>query len=197
MSKQGHNSGVSGERLRSFVERIERIEEDIRAAQEDRKEIYSEAKGVGFDTKIICMIVRDRKMSQEQRDEIEALLDLYKAALGMLDGTPLGRSAIDRLQKMQKPSEEESEGEKEQQEQAPQPPTEEEIEKARHEGRSAADRGLPVTRNPYPAHDPRRAAYDEGWCQMAGSDGMEIPDAWKPTKKAKKSDEESKGNGAE
>ena len=75
--------GVAGDRLKSFVERIERLEEEKRALAEDIKEIYSEAKGVGFDVKIIRQIVRIRKMDEDDRDEQEALLDTYMRALGM------------------------------------------------------------------------------------------------------------------
>lgn len=82
----GHNSGeFSQERLRSFIKRIEKLEEDKAAVGEDLKEVYSEAKGVGFDTKIIRQIIRLRKMEVEQRRENEELLELYKAAIGMAE----------------------------------------------------------------------------------------------------------------
>lgn len=196
MSKKGHNSGVSGERLKSFIERIERLEEDKRAVSEDIAQVYSEAKGVGFDTKIIRLIVKERRLTIEQRYENEALLDIYKAAIGMLDGTPLGQSAIERLQKKKPPKEDSQtdleeaiEEDQPEDQNRPRAPSAEDIEKARAEGRSAASAGLPVTRNPYPAHNPCRAAWDEGWCHDAGSDGMDIPDAWRASKKPKKGDE--------
>lgn len=75
--------GVAGERLRSFVERIERLEEEKAALMEDIKEVYAEAKGVGFDTKTIRKVVSLRKMDSEKRRESEDLLDLYKTAIGM------------------------------------------------------------------------------------------------------------------
>ena len=75
--------GVSGERLRSFIQRIEKLEEDKAAVGEDLKEVYAEAKGVGFDTKIIRQIVRLRKVELEKRRENDELLELYKAAIGM------------------------------------------------------------------------------------------------------------------
>ena len=78
-----NSSGISGERLRSFIQRIEKLEEDKAAVGEDLKEVYAEAKGVGFDTKIIRQIVRLRKIEVEKRRESEELLDLYKAAIGM------------------------------------------------------------------------------------------------------------------
>ena len=69
--------------MRSFIQRIEKLEEDKAAVGEDLKEVYAEAKGVGFDTKIIRQIVRLRKVEVEKRRENDELLDLYKAAIGM------------------------------------------------------------------------------------------------------------------
>ena len=73
--------GVAADRLRSFIERIERLEEEKAAMAADIKEIYSEAKGTGFDIKVIRMIVRLRKMDTSARQEQEQILDLYKRAL--------------------------------------------------------------------------------------------------------------------
>lgn len=75
--------GVAGERLKSFVERIERLEEEKTALMEDIKEVYAELKGVGFDAKTVRKVVSLRKMEQEKRREAEELLDLYKSAIGM------------------------------------------------------------------------------------------------------------------
>jgi len=75
--------GIAGERLKSFIERIERLEEEKRALAEDIKEVYSEAKGVGFDVKTMRALIRIRKMDEEDRDEQEALLDTYMRAMGM------------------------------------------------------------------------------------------------------------------
>ncbi len=75
--------GVAGERLRSFIERIERLEEEKAALMEDIKETYAEAKGTGFDVKTIRKIISLRKMDNEKRRESEELLDLYKSAIGM------------------------------------------------------------------------------------------------------------------
>ena len=74
---------VAAERLRSFIERIERLEEEKAALTADVREVYSEAKGVGFDTKVMRQIIRLRKMDSQDRQEQEAILDLYKNALGM------------------------------------------------------------------------------------------------------------------
>ncbi|MGH6878199.1 MAG: DUF2312 domain-containing protein [Rhizomicrobium sp.] len=71
------------EQLKSLVERIERLEEEKSALTEDIREVYSEAKGNGFDTKIVRQVVRLRKLDRADRQEQEAILDLYLAALGM------------------------------------------------------------------------------------------------------------------
>ena len=75
--------GIAAERLRSYIERIERLEEEKAALAADIQEIYSEAKGNGFDAKTMRHIVRLRKMDQNERNEQEALLDLYRHALGI------------------------------------------------------------------------------------------------------------------
>jgi uncharacterized protein (UPF0335 family) len=76
--------GVAGQRLKSFIERIERLEEEKKALAEDIKEVYAEAKGVGFDAKTIRKLISLRKMEPEKRNEEEELLDLYKSAIGMI-----------------------------------------------------------------------------------------------------------------
>jgi uncharacterized protein (UPF0335 family) len=72
---------VAGDQLRTIVERIERIEEEIRELTEGKKEIYLEAKGNGFDVKILREVIRVRKQDQKERDEQESLLDLYLQAI--------------------------------------------------------------------------------------------------------------------
>ncbi len=76
--------GVAGERLKSFIERVERLEEEKRALAADIKEVYSEAKGAGFDIKTMREIIKIRPMDEDDLDEREALLDTYMRALGML-----------------------------------------------------------------------------------------------------------------
>ena len=76
-------SGVAGDQLKSYIERIERLEEEKAALMEDIREVYSEAKGNGFDVKIMRQIVRLRKLDTNDRSEQEAILEVYKAALGM------------------------------------------------------------------------------------------------------------------
>lgn len=72
---------VTGERIRTIVERIEHIEEEIKALNEGKKEIFAEAKGEGYDVKVIKEIIRLRKQDKDERDEHETLLDLYMRAM--------------------------------------------------------------------------------------------------------------------
>ncbi len=83
-TKAGDVAGIAGAQLKQYIERIERLAEEIKALQEDQKEVYAEAKGNGFDTKIMRQIIRIRKMDKDDLDEQETLLDIYKRALGML-----------------------------------------------------------------------------------------------------------------
>ena len=87
--------GIAGERLRSLIERIERLEEEKRTLSADIKEVYAEAKGTGFDTKIMRQIIRIRKMDKDDLDEQETLLDIYKRALGMLPEAGSASAAAD------------------------------------------------------------------------------------------------------
>jgi uncharacterized protein (UPF0335 family) len=76
-------SGFAKDRLKSFIERVERLEEEKAALAADIREVYSEAKGEGFDTKIMRQVVRLRKLDTAERQEHDAILDLYLSALGM------------------------------------------------------------------------------------------------------------------
>ena len=75
--------GIARERLKSFIERIENLEEEKSALTADIREIYSEAKGIGLDIKTLRQIVRLRKLDRSDRQQQEELLDLYKNVLGM------------------------------------------------------------------------------------------------------------------
>ena len=81
MSEVGHNA--TDDRLRLLIERIERLEEEKAGIADDIKDVYLEAKAVGYDAKIMRQIVRLRKMKPDDRAEMETILDLYKSALGM------------------------------------------------------------------------------------------------------------------
>lgn len=74
---------VSNEQLRLFMERIERLEEEKKGVADDIRDVYAEAKSQGYDTKIMRQIFKLRKMEPHDRAEMEALLDVYKSALGL------------------------------------------------------------------------------------------------------------------
>ncbi|TNE30473.1 MAG: DUF2312 domain-containing protein [Alphaproteobacteria bacterium] len=78
-------AGIAGERLKSFIERIERLEEEKKALSEDIREVYAEAKAVGFEPKIMRKMISLRKMELEKRREENELLELYMAAVGMAE----------------------------------------------------------------------------------------------------------------
>ena len=75
--------GIAGEQLRAFIERIERLEEEKKDVQEQIKEVFSEAKGAGFDVRIMRQLLRLRKLRDVDRSEQEELLEIYKTAIGM------------------------------------------------------------------------------------------------------------------
>lgn len=87
---------VAGDQLRAFIERLERLNEEAAGIAGDIKDIYSEAKSAGFCAKTIRKIVALRKKDYAERQEEEALLELYLKALGELADTPLGRAAVSR-----------------------------------------------------------------------------------------------------
>ena len=77
------SDNVSAEQLRLFIERIERLEEEKKSMADDIKDVYAEAKSTGFDAKTMRTVIRLRKMEKHHRDEADALLETYRAALGM------------------------------------------------------------------------------------------------------------------
>ena len=82
------SSGFAPDRLRSFIKRIERLEQEKQDLAADIREVYSEAKGAGFDPKIMRQVVRLRKLNDNDRRELEMVLDTYMHALGM-SATPV------------------------------------------------------------------------------------------------------------
>lgn len=171
------------ERLLGYVEAIETLEARKREIAQDIAAKVKAARGDGFDPVIIRAMIRERRMTAIEREEHRALLDIYRAALGMLADTPLGEAARRRLAgdpPKTTPGDDAPDAPL-----SPSPPTPEDVMKARAEGAGAAKAGRAVTTNPHPAGDPRRAAWDEGWCAAAGSDGMEIPPAWRRSRPAK------------
>jgi uncharacterized protein (UPF0335 family) len=96
MSEIGHN-GVAADELRQFIERIERLSEEKAGIASDIKDVFAELKGRGFDAKAVREIVKLRKQDHAERQEQEAILELYMGALGMLADTPLGQAAIRKI----------------------------------------------------------------------------------------------------
>ena len=84
--------GIAGERIRSFIERVEQIEEELKALNEGKKEVFAEAKGEGFDVKVLKEILKLRKQDKDERDEQESLLDLYMQAMEQSE-EPLKKAA--------------------------------------------------------------------------------------------------------
>lgn len=80
--------GVARDQLRAFIERIERLEEEKKTIADDIKDVYAEAKGTGFDTKILKKVIALRKKDEQERMEEDAILETYLAALGMIEGPP-------------------------------------------------------------------------------------------------------------
>jgi uncharacterized protein (UPF0335 family) len=76
-------AAVSNDQLRLFMERIERLDEEKKGIADDIRDVFSEAKSQGYDTKIMRQILKLRKMEPHDRQEMEALLDVYKSALGL------------------------------------------------------------------------------------------------------------------
>ena len=85
--------GIPGNRIRSFVERIEQIENEIKELTEAKKEVFSEAKGEGFDVKILKEIIKLRKQDKDERDEHETLLDVYMQAMDEAGPAPVAEAA--------------------------------------------------------------------------------------------------------
>ncbi|WP_245261905.1 DUF2312 domain-containing protein [Ancylobacter sp. FA202] len=87
-------AGFAKEQLKSFIERVERLEEEKKTIADDIKDVFAEAKGTGFDTKALRAIIRRRKADPGQLAEHEAIVDLYAQALGMIpfERTPLGQT---------------------------------------------------------------------------------------------------------
>lgn len=176
------NGDTTGARLRQFIERIERLEEEKRGIAEDIKDVKAEAKSAGFDPKIIGLVIKRRKMSREEAEEIDALLEQYLQAIGDFGTTPLGQATLERAapkaEVPKAPPTPEKTAPAQRAEPAPaheaQPRGEVCAEAAAADGAAAQTAGKPVTANPFAA-GPLRAAWDRGWCQAAGGTGMELP----------------------
>lgn len=179
-----HPNARTTDQLRSFIDRLERLRAEKKALDGDINDLKTEIKGFGLNPKAIEKIVKERAETASQRatrEYTEEQAQIYRAALGMLDGTPLGDAARERLSR--KPDEED--GAEQPATPAPAAITAEDIAGARERGQVDFAEGRKVTENPYVAGDPRRAAWDEGWCAASGSDGMDIPAAFRRPEKKK------------
>jgi uncharacterized protein (UPF0335 family) len=195
------------------VQELERLEERRAAASEAVKEAYDKADAEGYDKATLRVVLKLRKMTPLQRRERRALEAIYLAALGMLEGDALSETARRRLDGMDEP------GDKRPDEHKPdhsdstegsEAPTQEPAElpeqpalilkdpaEAKVEGAQAAADGKRIYDNPYPAGDPCRAAWDEGWCGQHQTHGMETPAAYRrrTEKPPKKDDAADHGSG--
>ena len=93
MSETIDTVGVAGDRIRSIIERVEKVEEEIKDLMEAKKEIFLEAKGEGLDVKILKEILKLRKLDQDARDEHETLLDVYMRAMDAPTPAPMAAAA--------------------------------------------------------------------------------------------------------
>ncbi len=93
-NKPNRVGGVAVDQLKSIIGRIERLEEEKAALAADIRDVFAEAKGQGFDVKAIRQIIKIRKLDAQEREEQQAILDVYLNALGMLSDTPLGEAAL-------------------------------------------------------------------------------------------------------
>ncbi|WP_257168365.1 DUF2312 domain-containing protein [Bradyrhizobium sp. SRS-191] len=84
--------GIPGARIRSFVERIEHLDGELAELNEQKKEVFAEAKGEGFDVKILKEIIKLRKQDQDERDEHETLLDTYMRAMEAAEAQPAAKT---------------------------------------------------------------------------------------------------------
>jgi uncharacterized protein (UPF0335 family) len=195
MHGKAENIGATG--LRSFIERLERLIEEKKVIAEDMKQVKAEAKGLGFDVKVIMQMIKERAQDPAEVQEWLAICETYRASLGMLGGTPLGEAARRRFEKPHKPAGTDDDAVEDE---APDAKDVEPVDwegecaKAREQGEQAAKDGISVLRNPYVASDRRRAAWDEGYCSASGGDGMDLPPHLRRPEKPKK---DKKGAGDE
>jgi uncharacterized protein (UPF0335 family) len=184
------NAQSARERLVRIVQLLETLEEEKTAASAALRDAFVGAKAIGYDTATLRVVLRLRRLTPGQRKEKRAMEAIYLAALGMLEGVDLPDEARRRLDEEDPPPPEERDDDEAPADgAAPTPPRPREPEpqqrlplkdpeEARQEGRDAAGAGKRIYDNPYPAGDPCRAAWDEGWCAQKKSHGMETPAAY-------------------
>lgn len=207
----GNNIGPegAGQQIRLLVERAQNIRKDIKELNDDLKDVFAEAKSRGFDPKPLKKLVSWLEKDPDKRREEDAILELYKTALGVGDGS-LSDSAREFVRARRAAEAGDDDGQLDAftapreagakdvsadfgDDLSDKPLTEED---ARKLGAQAQAAGRPVTVNPFKPGDDRRIAWDEAWCGAAGSDGMDIPPELRPTPKPKKDDDDKKGGNA-
>ncbi len=203
------------EELVQIVQELERLTERKDAAANRLREMFETAQARGFDKITLKVVLKLRTMTPSQRAERKALEAIYMAALGMLEGEALPEAARRHLDEpaptdQNKRDEDDDTDEAETTEVEPrlpelelppesapaqQPLVLKEPAEARAEGEQAAAEGKRIYDNPYPAGDPCRAAWDEGWCSAKGAHGMETPSAFqRRADKPARKDEGQDGN---
>jgi uncharacterized protein (UPF0335 family) len=194
------------ERLVHHVQELERLEEMKAMAAASLQSGFTDAEADGYDKSTLKAVLKLRKMTPSQRKERRALEAVYLAALGMLEGNALPDEARERLDDRPKQTEQTERPRDQTSSTDTPPPTPEQPplilkdpEEAGREGEAAAAEGKRVYDNPYPAGDPCRAAWDEGWCRQQKSHGMETPAAYRrrSEKPSKKDDDKWHGAGAD
>ena len=144
----GHNSGTQGiaaGQLQSFIERIERLEEEKKGIAEDMKEVFAEAKANGFDPKVIRQVLKIRKMEKADRQEFEAMTNLYLSAVGEM---PLGGGMAEYVEEATV--------------------SDLDMQNAYTAGKQAAESNLDATDNPYVRKDPRWQSWVDGYFKKIG-----------------------------
>lgn len=210
----GHfQNNLPGDRLLMHIQDIEALEEQKQEINEGIKDRYNRAKGDGFDGPIVKRIIERRKLRRKlgpkRVEELDALLNIYEVAIG--DRSDLSEAAKKRFERewiareMKRKADEENPDkqadledliDKLAEQQEPEA-TEEAVKKATEEGLEAAKAGKSIRDNPYTKEGPLRAAWDMGWCQGAGSDGMDIPEAFKRRKPKPDAEKDEKPDGEE
>lgn len=198
------------QRLVRTVNQLEMLEAEKQQANQALKDAFEEAAGHGFDPGTLKAVLKLRKLTLAQRKEHQALVAIYLAGLGMLEGDALPEEARRRLsgnnppppapessgQGTAKPEQSAGDGTEKKRggKSAPVQATLQlkKPEEAREEGRKAAATGKRIYDNPYPAGDPCRAAWDEGWCEGRGSHGMDTPEAYQRRTDAKPDEPEAR-----
>lgn len=159
--------GISGERLKVFLDRIERLEEEKRSIGEDIKEIFAEAKGQGFDTKLMRMLLKERRMDPDDLKEQNDMLDVYRRALGMFVDTPLGEAAMRAAEeKVEGPNGEKLRKKKDEEPVAVAAVAEvtpDDQAEAKLKGEAAGASGEPITANPHPGKHALHSWWSKGW----------------------------------